>query len=278
MNTASVGRDTVEIVARGTYVAPSGAVVSIADQVERAKAGTVRYTPEQVARLSDVIGLFATRVDVTHETTARATQRLAERGTVAGRVACLNFASAKNPGGGFLGGAKAQEEDLARRSALYACQLTQKQHYDLNRACGSTLYTDSLIWSPAVPFFRDDRLELVEEPWLAGVVTSPAPNAGAEAKKLGADVAQPAVRATLARRAGHVLAALAHHKQDVIVLGAWGCGVFRNDPVFVADVFAELLATRFRGAFAHVVFAVYDSSADRATLRAFEERFAAVRA
>src|SRR5262249_60941792 len=88
----------------------------------------------------------------------------------------LNFASARNPGGGFLGGAKAQEEDLARRSALYACLLTQRPYYDANRAERSLLYTDHIIYSPSVPFFRDRALDLVESPFCASIITAPAPN------------------------------------------------------------------------------------------------------
>jgi uncharacterized protein (TIGR02452 family) len=59
-----------------------------------------------------------------------------------------------------------------------------------------------------------------------------------------------------------------------LVLGAWGCGVFRNAPRLVAEVFARWLAhPRFAGAFERVVFAIYDRSANQQTRRAFEERF-----
>src|SRR6185312_12808515 len=98
-------------------------------------------------------------------------------------VVALNFASAKNPGGGFLGGAKAQEEDLCRCSALYTCQLTQSAYYEVNRATSSMLYTDNIIYSPDVPFFRDDRLQLLDEPFTVSIITAPAPNAGQAALK-----------------------------------------------------------------------------------------------
>jgi uncharacterized protein (TIGR02452 family) len=55
-----------------------------------------------------------------------------------------------------------------------------------------------------------------------------------------------------------------------IVLGAWGCGVFANDPRAVAGVFADALAGAFQGCFAEVVFAVYDVSPTRAVLSAFK--------
>jgi uncharacterized protein (TIGR02452 family) len=267
MKLAGVGQETVEITKRGWYEAPSGARVSVADAVERAVRGTVLYRPgdhEALAAPRRVAGGPAT-VTVTAETTAEAARRLVER-EGAPHVAALNFASAKNPGGGFLGGARAQEEDLARSGALYACQIAQPDYYAANRAEGSLLYTDHLIYSPAVPFFRDERLALLEHPFAVSILTSPAPNAG-EAQRRGEGAG---VHATLRRRAEQVLRVAAHHEHRALVLGAWGCGVFRNDPGMVAGVFAELLATpTFAAAFERVVFAIYDRTPSQTTLRTF---------
>jgi uncharacterized protein (TIGR02452 family) len=133
------------------------------------------------------------------------------------------------------------------------------------------LYTDHLIYSPEVPFFRDERLELLAQPFAVSIITSPAPNAG-EAHSRGEG---QHVRATLERRADHVLRVAAHHRHRTLVLGAWGCGVFQNDPRDVADVFARLLTSApMARAFARVVFAIYDRGKSGATLRAFKERCA----
>ena len=59
----------------------------------------------------------------------------------------------------------------------------------------------------------------------------------------------------------------------LLLLGAWGCGVFRNDPAQVADGFAEALAGAHAGAFRRVVFAVYDRAKGQPALRAFRARF-----
>ncbi|MDP2343545.1 MAG: TIGR02452 family protein [Deltaproteobacteria bacterium] len=83
--------------------------------------------------------------------------------------------------------------------ALYSCQLTQRGYCDANRATDSMLYTDHLIWSPDVPFFRGERLELLDQPFFTSVVTSPAPNAGEALRRKVA--AGPEIRATLERRA-----------------------------------------------------------------------------
>lgn len=82
------------------------------------------------------------------------------------------------------------------------------------------------------------------------------------------------MRATLEARAGKVLAVAAAHGHPCLVLGAWGCGVFRNEPRDVAEVFARWLEhERFKGAFKRVVFAVYDRGKGGPNLRAFEDRF-----
>jgi uncharacterized protein (TIGR02452 family) len=257
-------------VERGSYRAPSGREVDVRTSIEAAIHGTRLFTPDELASLAPTPSdAPPPRIEVTPETTAAAAHRLVEAERERG-VLALNFASAKNPGGGFLGGARAQEEDLARCSALYACQLTQRAYYDANRADGTMLYTDHLIWSPEVPFFRDERLDLLEAPFLVSILTAPAPNAGAASGRAEAS----RVREVLEARAGKVLAVAAAQGHRVLVLGAWGCGVFRNDPRHVAEAFAGWLAhPRFRGAFDRVVFAVYDRGKGQPNLAAFRERF-----
>ena len=269
MSLAGVAKETVEIAERGWYERAPGVRVEIADAVAASVRGTRLYRPGH-GELSwqPLDPGVSTSVEVTGETTAEASRRLVEAEGVA-HVAALNFASAKNPGGGFLRGAKAQEEDLARCSALYTTQITQRAYYDENRASGTMLYTDHLIYSPDVPFFRDERHELLPAPFLVSILTSPAPNAG-EARQHGESAR--AVQTTLERRAAQVLDVAVHHGHRVLVLGAWGCGVFQNDPRAVAEVFAELLASRFSRAFARVVFAIYDRSKGQETRRAFDER------
>jgi uncharacterized protein (TIGR02452 family) len=194
--------------------------------------------------------------------------RLAPKG---GHLGCLNFASAKRPGGGFLGGAQAQEESLARASALYPCLQTQPEYYARNKALGSAVYLDIVLYSPLVPFFRDDNGGWLDAPVLASVITAAAPNVSAlkEARKYDPDD----VAIVLENRSELVLALAAHHKIDRLVLGAWGAGVFGNDPAQVARIFAKLLRGPFAGAFAEVVFAVLGTRETSANHRAFAEVF-----
>lgn len=268
MSLAGVAKETVAIVERGTYTCPSGQVVSIATEVAAALAGTVLHRPGDFESMAIPTGQGGPpRIEVWADSTAGAARKLAEAPGARG-VAALCFASAKNPGGGFLGGAKAQEEDLARCSALYHCLRTQREYYDVHRADDSMLYTDHMIYAPAVPFFRDERLDLLARPFCASLLTSPAPNAGEHLRRDPGGHA--AIAAALDRRAERVLRVFAHHGQRVLVLGAWGCGVFRNDPAAVAGAFRRWLhAPAYRGVFDRVVFAIRDRG-EHATLRAFE--------
>lgn len=272
-----IARQNAEIVATGGYRTRSGRKLSLAAAVAEAKAGTRIYGPNRVIpdeKLPDgaaetAIGVAETAVEVTDESSTVAARRLASDWPEASPVAVLNFASARNPGGGYVRGAKAQEEALCRASALYETLLEAPEYYEVHRAEHSTFYTDRVIHSPGVPVFRDDRGELLEAPFRAGFLTCPAPNAGAIRRQEPERV--PEIPGALARRAGLVLEVAALHGYRRLVLGAWGCGVFRNDPAEVAEAFRGLLAGRFAGVFERVVFGVLDR--DPRVRGAFERAF-----
>ncbi|MEU3885177.1 TIGR02452 family protein [Streptomyces sp. NPDC029041] len=267
-----IARETEQIVAAGSYRAPGGREISIAEELRAAREGTRLYGPDPVPLPADrVTGGRTTLIEVTGESSLAAARRLG------GHVAVLNFASARNPGGGYLNGAQAQEEALCRASALYSCLLQARAFYDHHRAHRDPFYTDRVIHSPAVPVFRDDRGGLLPEPYTAGFLTSPAPNAGV-VLRTAPERAHELPR-VLAVRAERVLETAAAHGYRALVLGAWGCGVFRNDPARVAAAFRALLGPggRFAGAFEHVTFGILDRTRDRAVLGAFERAFSSSR-
>jgi uncharacterized protein (TIGR02452 family) len=103
MSLAGLAKETVAIVERGGYELPSGARVDIRDTVARAIGNTRLYYPSDFDGLDLPVPTIGRCVlEVTGETTAEAARRLVEHEDVT-HVAALNFASAKNPGGGFLG-------------------------------------------------------------------------------------------------------------------------------------------------------------------------------
>jgi uncharacterized protein (TIGR02452 family) len=254
----AIADETVWIVESGRYRAPGGGEILLAREVAAAVAGTCLYLPDDpVAAAEPIEGELA--VEVTGETTLAAAGRLGDD------VACLVFASARSPGGGFLNGAQAQEESVARASALHACQRLAPQFYAFHRQQPDLRYSDRVIYSPSVPVFRDDDGTLLARPYLASFLTAAAPNLAAITATQPESAAT--VPAVLRTRAARVLQIAAGHRHRRLVLGAWGCGVFGNDPAVVARAFAEAL-NQVRW-FEQVVFAVYDRQPGAPVYRAF---------
>lgn len=263
---------TLAVIEKGHYTPAPGQRVEIAAAVQACRDATRVYSPEQLVSLQTAVTAAAapartTRIEVVNETTLQGVAHV-----VAGHgedaVAALNFASARNPGGGFLNGMQAQEESLARSSALYVSLLQALPFYEGHRASRSLLYSDAMILSPRCPVIRDDDGKLLVNAYCISFITSAAPNAGAIATQRPDEL--PRIETTLRRRAALVLALAASQGYRQLVLGAWGCGVFRKDPRRVARIFAELLRSEdWAGRFEHVRFSVLDSAAGTPTFGAF---------
>jgi uncharacterized protein (TIGR02452 family) len=264
---AKLGRETVKILEAGHYRAHTGERVEIAGLVRKAVDGTRAYPPDQP--IPDIQpGSQTTHIEVENETTLAAARRLITAGR---RVAALNFASARNPGGGFLSGARAQEESLARSSGLYAC-LAGQPMYAYHRARRDPMYTDYAIYSPDVPVFRTDDGTLLEQPHLCSFITCPAVNAGVVLQRDPSR--KPEIRTAMQQRIARVLTIAALQKHDTLVLGAWGCGAFGNDSREIAELFEQALSGGFRGVFSQVVFAIVDWSNDSQFIGPFYSAFA----
>lgn len=181
------------------------------------------------------------------------------------KIGILNFASAKKPGGGFLNGAQAQEESIARSSTLYPTLLTKSSNefYTLhNHDSKGGYYSHAMIYSPGVLIFRDDDGGWVE-PLEVDVVTSPAVNAGVVRKtvngKLMPAATEERIKEVMAERMGRVLFLLEKEGVQSIVLGSFGTGVFQNKVDVVAQLWADLLTVpgaRFGCSFERVIFAI----------------------
>lgn len=158
----------------------------------------------------------------------------------------LNFASYTSPGGGFLSGAKAQEESLCRESTLYPTLAAFKDvWYKRHRNEGPDQYSDDYILSPGVKFIRGTKVET------ATVLTMAAVNR-ARYDEADADIHQ----AQRMERAYRIMQTLGSSR---IIVGAWGCGVFKNDPAFVAEQWKRII-NKYNGAYTEVVIAVPDEA------------------
>ena len=158
-------------------------------------------------------------------------------------------------------GARAQEEVLCRSSALYAT-LSGDPMYAAHNARPLPDSTDWAILSPDVPVFREDGGAALPAPWPLSILTCAAPYAPGVGKPLAADLLQARIH--------RVLAIARAFEYPALVLGAWGCGAFGNDPVRTARDFHTALACEFAGAFTQVVFAIADWSPERRFLAPFE--------
>ena len=266
MDRKAIARETLEILDRGWYDGPDGRV-EIGD-AHRASVEKSRFIPaEETPALPPCAGEEKTRFSLWDCSTVRAVLDLTGQG--AEKVGVLNFASAKNPGGGFLNGAMAQEESLAASGGLYRTLTPHQGYYRRNRACGTMMYTGCAIYSPEVVFFRDEGFRLLPRPVTASVLTLPAVNLGQVMQK-GEDLT--AARAAMRERMARALELFGAMGDRTLVLGAYGCGVFRNDPRQVARWWRELLAEpAFADRFPRVVFAVLDGSRSQSCRAAFRE-------
>lgn len=173
------------------------------------------------------------------------------------KLAVLNFASSKNPGGGFETGASAQEENLCYHSNLIKSLKKRMSFYEFNRShLNHGLYTDGIIYSNNITFFRKNFKEV--EPVQCDVITCAAPNAGA-ARRQG--VPYEKINETMKRRLEQIIKVAIKHDVKVLVLGAFGCGVFKNDAKQVAKITKQLLVDEGYGKhFKYVVFPLLSKS------------------
>lgn len=166
-----------------------------------------------------------------------------------GKKAILNFASSKNPGGGWRKCAMAQEESLCMSSNLGVELEKHMEFYEYNRKnLHRGLYSDGIIYSKDVVFFKLKGKN--EIPILCDVITCAAPNAFA-AKKNG--VADSEIDKTMQRRIEQIMITAINNDVEILVLGAFGCGVFKNNPESVARTMMNCLES-YGKYFERVVF------------------------
>ncbi|MCW3160724.1 TIGR02452 family protein [Chryseobacterium oryctis] len=269
MTNKGMAKDTLEILARKYYINEQNERISIENELENSKKGTVLFSSEQLSEMKEKElpnTNFETKFEVWKCSSVKAILQLAEEENQE-KIMCLNFASAKNPGGGFINGAEAQEESLARTSGLYETLLQGWEYYETHRAMTSCFYTDMMIYSPKVPVFRKDKGELLSKPVLCNFITSPAVNAGVVKRQ--EPQREGEIFGAMDVRTDKMLALALHQGNETLILGAWGCGVFKNDPKEIAELFKKHLHGKYKNKFKRVVFAILTKKEEMIT--PFEE-------
>ena len=202
------------------------------------------------------------------------------------KTCVLNFASATNPGGGVVKGSSAQEESLCRISTLYLNLNVREMwdgFYSPHRTEGNPLHNDDIIYTPRVVVFKSDTDHptlLPEHDWYdVDVMSCAAPNLREKpSNRMNAydgnncvDIAPGDLRRLHERRLARILDVASANGAEAVVLGAFGCGAFRNDPLVVASAAAAVIP-RYRTLFKAIEFAVYCRPDDTRNFIAFENR------
>lgn len=253
----------------------------LAESIKNTLSGTKIYKPGFKVNRTDGDPMQCS-VTVTKERTFECADRL-RREYSGSRVAVLNFASATNPGGGVKSGSGAQEECLCRCSTLFRCIDDNEffgRFYGMHRNRRNLRYTDTCIYSPDITVFKSDTAFPAMKPeseWFqTDVITCAAPNLrkmpynkmnpGSE-KPIS--VSDEKLLAIHKQRGSQILSVAADNKADILVLGAFGCGAFQNNPRVVAQAYKEILP-KFKKYFKAVCFAVFCPPGDSRNYNAFE--------
>lgn len=193
-----------------------------------------------------------------------------------GRTAVHNFASWRNPGGGVVNGSSAQEESLCRISTLYPCLTdysAMKGFYYPHRASASQFYNDDCIYTPGVVVFKSDsenpKLQPKERWFKVDIITCAAPNlrSGDGGRIWISDIN---LKDLHIKRLSRILDIAAANGVENIILGAFGCGAFRNDPRIVAEASAKVIRN-YLHIFRVIEFAIYSSHGDDTNYREFAD-------
>ncbi len=170
------------------------------------------------------------------------------------RILLLNLASAIRPGGGVRDGLGGQEEALCWGSSLLLSLESDaaKSYYEYNNALNTHLGSDAVIISPDVVVFRDGKGELLDEPFMISVISCSAPNLrfGLEGKT------EEEYKAMMQERIEGIIRCAVSNGYQNIILGAFGCGAFKNDAALVSDDFYRALTGPAGRGLAHADFAV----------------------
>ena len=168
------------------------------------------------------------------------------------KVTILNFASAKNPGGGWLGGSQAQEEAIARSSTMYAHIKDVNEFYKNPKHHGSPYYDNDVIYSSNVKMIKNPDGKLFNKPILFDMITCAAVNVSAIKQ-----VDEKRVNREMKERIENIFEVAIENGTETLVLGAFGTGVFKNKPQDVANIFKEVIySERYKNKIPHIIFSI----------------------
>lgn len=250
----------------------------LSESVEKSISGTKFYPARQI--LAPTNNCFLNNVFVTKNRTFEAAMKLAKN-YPGKKIAVLNFASASTPGGGVKNGASAQEEALCRISTLYPVLTTKdlwEKFYAPHRAECNPLHNDDIIYTPDIVICKTDTIsanKLYDSNFVkVDVITCAAPNLrevpsnqfNEDGKVSAAGITDEKLEQIHLIRACHIFEAAIANNVKILVLGAFGCGAFRNSPYVVAKAYKSALKlyAKYFDEIEFAVFCGYDDTNYRA--------------
>ena len=257
-------------------------IVCFEDTLEKSNYGSLKQRTARSVKSNRVYKEdFISRANhrgenATIEVYSGSTFDVARRYCSLGKVAVLNFANPENPGGGVQLGAMAQEECLCRSSNLYACISSPNvfdEYYGYHRGIRSHFYTDRLIYTKNVTVFKDDSLVpqvLPENEWFeVDVITCAAPYLAKRKHTNGV-----ALFELFKSRIKNIFEAARDNNVDYLILGAFGCGAFKNPPLIVAEAFRRTIEEQnYFKDFKQIIFAIKPTSEYCPNLSTFLSKF-----
>lgn len=180
-----------------------------------------------------------------------------------GKVAVLNFASAKNAGGGYKNGSMSQEEAIAYCSNLEQVLSYDKKVYNdfymYHRQNSLDFYSSRMIYTENLAVFKDENFGLLDIPIHVDVITSCAVNVRNLKRQHKTQQVKESPK-VMEERIEKVIQLAISQKVDTLILGAFGAGVFENSIYKIKNSFEKVLNKKeYKNAFKKIIFAVTDN-------------------
>jgi len=257
---AEIFRQTVEIVKDGGYIL-KGRTIAV-DNIDITKKSV--FFDTQFSLAPNSAQTAETRFSVIEADCLETAEMLLKAGF---NPCVLNMASRRNPGGGVMNGAGAQEENIFRRSNMLA-SLYQYADYAAQYGIAKNAKQYPLdgnfggIYSPGVTVFRSSErtgYRLLNSPYQVAIVSVAAMNRP--------DLVQIGGRCCIAdhhieptkEKIRTILRIAGKYGHNALVLSAFGCGAFCNPPGHIALLFREIFSeSEFKSRFTLAVFAIID--------------------
>lgn len=278
--------DTLDIFKRGKYVKDGKTIYTKLSQKQMEECYV--YLPENVqdimtrndfehVHVMGRVGVGCRNIDSFGMAQEQYKWKFLFSGKKANNILVLNFANPVNPGGGVRRGARAQEEDLCRKSSLlFSLESDYAQrYYRYNKSIHTYMGSDAIILTPNVEIIKDVNGDLLEESVIVSVMTCAAPMITQGMEGLNDEQ----YKELFYNRICGMLKCAAYWGYQALVLGAFGCGAFGNDAKLVSDLFYKALkefnydGMRAKDFFRRIDFAVLDKTPGQYNFNEFNRNF-----